>query len=243
MHQAQGRTSGERRPAGSGTRAGTPAGPLGQPGTLLDLQRTAGNRAVAGLIALQRFGSSSSGSGSGSGSQSGSTSNDGVHYEGEGRYGDLYRFVQEPQAPDPERARVDVNSTEISMLGYGHAFVVHTDPTGIRRYYRGGPTKQAFLGGDFGALRTWHGDFVPGTVDWTHDPDHSVTVAHGSAAVGKDSSLESALAKVEAAHAAYHPESGPNSNSTARYILEKSGLPARKPQAWLPAWEVEIPGT
>ena len=234
-HHAQRRRDGNARL----DRSSGPAPAYGVQSLLLGLQQTAGNAAVSSLI-VQRLGSSSA---SGSGSQSRSTSNEGGHYEGEGKYGDIYRFVQVPKPSDPDRAKVDVNSVEISRLGYGHAFVVHTDDRGIRRFYRGGPTKSAFLGGDFGALKTWHGDYVPGTIDWTANPDHSITVAKGSAAVGKDSSLETALSKVETAHAAYHPESGPNSNSTARYILETAGLPAKKPQAWLPAWEVPIPGT
>ena len=194
------------------------------------LQRAAGNRAVAGLVAQRDF----------SGSET-ATSNEGQVLAPDAPR-DSYRYVQEPAStPDPSRAKIDVHSVELSAVGYGHAFIVTTDDRGIRRYYRGGPDRHGTLGADdWGTIRSWYGPYVPGTIDWTIRPDHSVTVKSGPAALGFDNRLATEAENIEASRTPYHP-TGPNSNTAVRELLARTGLPQRRPQLMLPGWGDTIP--
>lgn len=204
--------------------------PAGASHPLAALQRAAGNRAVARLVAQRDF----------SGTET-ETSNDGQPLQPDApRQG--YRFVQVPSdTPNPARARIDVHSVELSSLGYGHAFIVTSDDRGIRRYYRGGPTRAGTIGTDtFGPIRTWNGPYVPGTIDWTTRPDHTVTIRTGPAALGFDDGLATECGNIDASRTEYHP-TGPNSNTTARELLARNGLPQRAPQFFLPGWNDVIP--
>jgi len=154
--------------------------------------------------------------------------------------------------------RIDVRSSSVAIGLAKHLFVIYSD--GSESYYRGGPSKgggsSASSGsssgssgsgsssgssgssgsgpGAFGYITTDHGAYVPGTVDYdTGAP--SKTVMTGSGACGKDSCFVSQLDRIENRRVTYEAL-GPNSNSVARTLLDKCGVPANKPGGWAPGW-------
>jgi hypothetical protein len=189
--------------------------------SLLQLQRTAGNRAVGEFLARQ---SSSSGSSGGSGGSSGSSGSSG------GGGGTA------PPAPggasNPANCRVDVRATHIGGILSGapvwHTYIVHTDATGAQTGWRGGPGGGG--GGGFGNIVGTTGAYAPGFIDYdTASP--SVNVGSGAAVCGATTCFASELARIDATATPYSP-TGPNSNTWVKTVLSNCGLTVAKP-VWI----------
>jgi hypothetical protein len=136
--------------------------------------------------------------------------------------------------------RIDVRATHIGGALRGapvwHLFVVYTDSTGAEYYYRGGPggSCPGVAPGPYGTISTIGGRYVSGTVDW--DPSApSVTVMSGAGACGKDGCFAGELARIAGTCTSYNAL-GPNSNTVAKTLLSKCGVPRNKPVAIAPGW-------
>lgn len=191
---------------------------------LLRLQRQAGNRAVASVVA-QRSSPVSEEAADGPGPQDAGAVAGVPGPEG----GDIESGV----AP---AAQIDVRATKITGLRglpVYHLFVVYTDEHATPYYFRGGPERAGGAAG-FGRIVTQHGRYQPGTVDWAPGAP-SERVMEGPAAIGKDATFRSDLARIDGASIPYQP-TGPNSNSVARTILSTAGVPQAKPVWVAPGW-------
>ncbi|MFC0600974.1 hypothetical protein [Streptomyces palmae] len=132
--------------------------------------------------------------------------------------------------------QIDVRATKIRGLAglpIYHLFVIYKDPSGSPYFFRGGPSGRGGPGG-YGSIKCDHGAYTPGTVDWEPGAP-STTVMSGPAACGKDTSFIRELSRIDAASIPYQP-TGPNSNSVARTILNKTGVPEDKPVMIAPGW-------
>jgi hypothetical protein len=197
--------------------------------SLLQLQRTAGNRAVGELLARQ---SSSSGSSGGSGSsQPGGSSGAGGSSGSSGGGGGTA-----PPAPtgasNPANCSVDVRATHIGGILSGapvwHTYIVHTDATGAQTGWRGGPGGGG--GGGFGNIVGTTGAYAPGFIDYdTASP--SVNVGSGAAVCGATTCFASELARIDGTATPYNP-TGPNSNTWVKTVLSNCGLTVAKP-VWI----------
>jgi hypothetical protein len=125
----------------------------------------------------------------------------------------------------PGTCHVDVRSKPVAGVAQ-HLFVIYA--AGRRElYFRGGPR-------DDGSIVTNHGVYKAGTVDY--DPRaRSVTVRTGVAACGLDRCFAREAARINGLHIPYKIL-GPNSNSVARTLLDKCGVPAKKPVGAAPGW-------
>lgn len=131
--------------------------------------------------------------------------------------------------------QVDVRATRITGLGplpVHHLFVIYRNSRGVEYFFRGGPGGSGADG--YGPIVTNRGRYLPGTVDWEPGAP-SVTAMSGPAAVGKDTSFIAELDRIHGARIPYKP-TGPNSNSVARTILHRSGVPEVKPVFIAPGW-------
>ncbi|WP_322752879.1 hypothetical protein [Frankia sp. Cas3] len=142
----------------------------------------------------------------------------------------------EERAAAPPSGQIDVRATKIRGLAglpVYHLFVIYIDASGTPYFFRGGPSGRGGPGG-YGAIKCDHGPYTPGTIDWEPGAP-STTVMAGPAAHGKDASFTRELSRIDAAAIPYQP-TGPNSNSVARTILNKSGVPENKPVMIAPGW-------
>lgn len=143
-------------------------------------------------------------------------------------------------APPP--CRVDVRATHIGGALAGapvwHTFIVTRDTAGQEWYFRGGPGGSC-APGTYGSIMSTTGRYLSGTVDWSPGAP-SVTVLDGAAACGKESCFSSELSRIDSTCTPYGP-TGPNSNSVARTLLTKCGVPGQKPVSITPGWGQTIP--
>jgi hypothetical protein len=144
------------------------------------------------------------------------------------------------QPAAPTGCKVDVRATHISGLAsylpIWHLYLVYTDKAGKESFFRGGPGGHcAGATGQYGAIHSTHGDYKPGSVDWTPGAD-SVTVMTGDGACGKDSCFASELSRIDGLCTPYAP-TGPNSNTVAKTLLSNCGLPVSKPVAIAPGFD------
>jgi hypothetical protein len=152
-------------------------------------------------------------------------------------------------ADEAEGPRIDVRATFIggTILGMRqrmHLFIVYTSSEGKQTYFRGGP-------GDNGMTECDVGDYEPDTVDW--DPSApKVTLLKGDAARAKLDGLHEAASRINALQVPYSGHdfklnkgglggleaivSGENCNSTAWTILDRAGVPKKKPSGLHPGW-------
>lgn len=238
MHVVAERHPVRPRPHG-GRRAGQHGAVLG-PGAqrVLALQRSAGNAAVARSSAIRsafseravqrQFSESSEGD---------SSSSEGDSSSSAGGESDAGAGAGGAGAASPANCKVDVRATKITATGslpIYHLFVIYTDPAGDEYYYRGGPGNRCGGAPPHYAIATNHGRYLPGTVDWAPGAP-STTVATGPAACGKDSCLASEVGRIDGTCTPYAPL-GPNSNTVARTLLSKCGLPQKKPVWIAPGW-------
>jgi hypothetical protein len=158
------------------------------------------------------------------------------------------RIVEPPPQPSdatpalaPESScKVDVRATHIggflSHAPVWHLFIVYTDSIGTDFFFRGGP-RGSCVGaapGGYGTIQSASGPYVPGTVDW--DPGApSVTILSGSSTCGKDTCFSSELSRIDSLCVPYNP-TGPNSNTVARTLLSRCGIPQSKPVLIAPGW-------
>jgi hypothetical protein len=157
-------------------------------------------------------------------------------------------------APGP---RLDVRSTYIGSrpLGIGmrsHLFLVYTSEDGAQRVLRGGPGAPV-RSLPYGYARADVSTYHPDHVDW--DPSApSVTVAEGNEAKSKLSALLDATRMINAKKVPYDAIrfqtggatgifGGDNCNTIAWTLLDKSGLPKRKPSGLHPGWGHELGST
>lgn len=151
------------------------------------------------------------------------------------------------EATDAGGPRVDVRCTFIGdrKLGRMHLFIVYTDSQGEQVYFRGGPDENdTYTECDMGR-------YEPGGVDW--DPAaQSVTVAKGPAAQTALDKLIEAGKRIDAMQVPYHGYevslnkaglgslgaflNGENCNSVAWTLLDRAGLPKKKPSGAHPGW-------
>jgi hypothetical protein len=136
---------------------------------------------------------------------------------------------------------IDVRSGPAASIGFGghgfdHLFIIETDTSAREFFYRGGIRNRcAGTSWPFYGISTDSGPYLPGTVDW-HPGAPSVTVATGSAAMGKGSCFNSQLARIRGSCISYEML-GPNSNTVVKTLLANCGLPLRKPAgSWTPGW-------
>jgi len=208
---------------------------------VLALQRSIGNGAttalLGGLFAVQRDDDDQGGddeadgvpalgsSASGSSPSDGSSSDDGAGGPGAASAGPL--------------PRGDCNATHIggalSSLPIWHTLVVYTDTSGKATGYRGGPGGPPNPTSDpsYGTIQGTQGAYGPGFIDYP--AVESVAVASGPSVSGADATFASELSRIDSAHIDYHP-TGPNSNTTAKTLLDKAGLPLVKPVTLAPGW-------
>jgi len=156
-----------------------------------------------------------------------------------------------PQAnPDGtcKSAKIDVRATHtggkglaaaiVHLLPIYHLFIVYTDQKGAQSYFRAGPDPSGRCpgvnSGSFGVLTSSSGLYTPDSIDWEPGAP-SETVLTGSGACGKDSCFLSELARIDGNCVPYDP-TGNNSNTVARTLLSKCGVPQRKPVAIAPGW-------
>jgi hypothetical protein len=143
--------------------------------------------------------------------------------------------------PSPgESCKIDVRATHIGGFLAGapvwHLFLIYTNGSGREYYFRGGPggSCPGVAAGGYGTIISTTGAYVAGTVDW--DPRApSTTVATGNTACGKDGCFVSELSRIDGLCTLYAP-TGPNSNTVAKTLLSKCGLPIVKPVAIAPGW-------
>lgn len=153
---------------------------------------------------------------------------------------------------------VDVRSSNVGVIGK-HFFVIYGPLKGGRGewYYRGGPgggdggkgsSGSSASGGSsagssdssgssdtaHGLIVAEHGKYVRGTIDY--DPDApSVRVMSGPEACGKNRCLGSQIPRINALKKKYRVL-GPNSNSVARTLLARCGIPEKNPGGFAPGW-------
>jgi hypothetical protein len=113
-----------------------------------------------------------------------------------------------------------------------HLYIVYTDPLGRAYFYRGGPESDR---PPFGFITTDHGPYVEGTIDWATDAI-TVTLAEGNAAEGLDICFRTELDRIRTLRVPYNLW-GPNSNTVARTLLERCGLPVAQPVALAPGFD------
>lgn len=118
------------------------------------------------------------------------------------------------------------------MLLIWHLFIVYTDAAGVEFFFRGGPQRDSAL--NFGAITVHEGLYVPGTIDWNPQV-RTRRIAMGMDVCGKDADLRAELVKIAALHVPYRV-GGPNSNTVARTLLSKCGLPLLEPPGSAPGW-------
>lgn len=220
--------------AGSAPRAPGPL-PLAA-ASLLQLQRTAGNRAVGELLARQSSSSGSSGSSGGSSGGSGSSQPGGSSGAGGSSGSSGGGGGTAPPAPsgasNPANCSVDVRATHIGGILSGapvwHTYIVHTDATGAQTGWRGGPGGGG--GGGFGNIVGTTGAYAPGFIDYdTSSP--SVNVGSGASVCGATTCFASELARIDGTATPYSP-TGPNSNTWVKTVLSNCGLTVAKP-VWI----------
>jgi hypothetical protein len=220
--------------AGSAPRAPVPL-PLAA-ASLLQLQRTAGNRAVGELLARQSSSSGSSGSSGGSSGGSGSSQPGGSSGAGGSSGSSGGGGGTAPPAPsgasNPAHCSVDVRATHIGGILSGapvwHTYIVHTDATGAQTGWRGGPGGGG--GGGFGNIVGTTGAYAPGFIDYdTSSP--SVNVGSGASVCGATTCFAGELARIDGTATPYNP-TGPNSNTWVKTVLSNCGLTVAKP-VWI----------
>jgi hypothetical protein len=146
--------------------------------------------------------------------------------------------------------RIDVRATFIggTILGMRqrmHLFIVYTSSEGKQTYFRGGPDQDDLY------TECDVGDYEPGIVDW--DPSApKVTVLKGDKAKAKLDALHEAASQINGLKVPYSGVdvklnsgglggleaivSGENCNSTAWTILNRAGVPTKKPTGLHPGW-------
>jgi hypothetical protein len=155
---------------------------------------------------------------------------------------------EEEQSHEPINApsndcRIEVRATHISgplsIAPIWHLFVVLTDSSGKEFLYRGGP------GLSCGSNQTGHKaikgtsePYQPGSTDWDTEAPR-VAIARGRDACGKHECLKNQLNRIEASCTEYSPF-GPNSNTTARVIVEECGLSFQSPVSITPGVDDEL---
>ncbi|MDZ7588200.1 MAG: hypothetical protein U5J78_03225 [Parasphingorhabdus sp.] len=169
--------------------------------------------------------------------------------------------VASGKAP-PEMCTIEVRYKPV-VGPTNHAFIVTTDGDS-QNYFRGGPAsnanglnspsassrgrtpdgeRQPFDAqfGIYGPIVTESGAYVDPSVDWTTNPSGQQIVA---TTAGNCDAIERQFANaandIEASRTNYQPL-GPNSNSTVREILERSGYDDVNPVVWSPGWNTQIP--
>jgi len=116
-----------------------------------------------------------------------------------------------------------------------HGYLVTTDPSGSRRYYRGGPTALGFPL-PYGRIKSQYGSYDQHSPDWgTGTPPSRTYIDNGESCTCYDKTLGRAMNDVTAANIPYDP-TGPNSNTTASYGLERLGLDPGVPPVLAPGW-------
>lgn len=166
--------------------------------------------------------------------------------------------------PPADSCRIEVRYTPVLGGIANHAFVVTSDADSTS-YFRGGPSanndglnsgssnsgtsgsgSSASSGGNpnagiYGTIATEHGAYRPGTIDWTTSPSGQQDVATRPGNCDQiDRDFGRHADDIEAANISYGPL-GPNSNSTAREILERGGFPNVDPVVWAPSWNIQLP--
>jgi RHS repeat-associated protein len=159
---------------------------------------------------------------------------------------------------------VEVRFSEVAFGAY-HSYVLTTDPSGMRHYYRGGPTNE-FPGGStrassgsssgragsrkdgsapmnrpWGPIRTWHGEYVPGTPDWDPGLPPSLLVLNNNESCGAyDRRFAQVMEDIRRANIPYRLLST-NSNAVATKALIRSGFTPGAPPVRAPGWNTPLP--
>ena len=143
-------------------------------------------------------------------------------------------------------AKIDVRATHtggqgsvatvVGALPFFHLFIVYTDQNGRESFFRSGPGGRCATtpAGGYGALQSQHAPYVRGTIDWEPSAP-STTVLRGAQACGKDACFTTELQRIDANCVTYEPL-GNNSNTVARTLLSKCGVPQNKPVPITPGW-------
>ena len=159
-------------------------------------------------------------------------------------FGSLQNFVSSHSGrPNLTTPSIDVRATHIggsgivgallSRMPIWHLFIVTTNEAGQQRFYRGGPGGPGK--GPYGTIKSTHGPYVPGTVDWNPSAP-SKSVSKGNDAKNKDSVRTSELQRIDGLGVNYEPL-GPNSNTVASTLLRKCDIPRLKPVWLAPGWD------
>jgi len=178
--------------------------------------------------------------------------------------GEVSAKTQADAGPAPEVCRIEVRYTPVAGGIANHAFVVTSDRDSTS-YFRGGPSartagsnsgssnsgtsgsdaSQSSQGnrnvGVWGTIVTEHGAYGPRTIDWTTAPSGQQDVARVPGNCDQiDRTMGAAADDIARANISYGPL-GPNSNSTAREILERAGFPNVQPVVTVPSWNIQLP--
>jgi hypothetical protein len=132
--------------------------------------------------------------------------------------------------------KVEVGAThiggELESFPVWHLLVIYTNTSG-EYYYRGGPGNPCVPTKPYKGIQGAFGLYVDRTVDYP--AVHRTTAAQGPDVCGKDRCLETELRRIHHSCTPYQPF-GPNSNTVARTLLSKCGLPQVRPVFLAPAW-------
>lgn len=155
----------------------------------------------------------------------------------------------------PETCTIELRYTPVLGGIANHALVTTTDADS-QNYYRGGPgagegssgssgSSSASSGGSspggspYGYIATEHGPYRQGGTDYPAAHVQAVETRPGNCDA-VDAAFARTTGAIEAARIYYRPL-GPNSNSTARTILEGGGISPPEPNRWVPGWDTTLP--
>jgi RHS repeat-associated protein len=120
-----------------------------------------------------------------------------------------------------------------------HAYIVTTDPSGNKKYFRGGPSGVGIP--NWGHINAQYGDYIPGTKDWdSGSPSSDTVLDDGKPCTCENAALQNAAQYINNASISYSP-GGPNSNTTAHYALGRLGITLPNPTEWVPGWSQKLP--
>ncbi|MCP3997307.1 MAG: RHS repeat protein [bacterium] len=128
------------------------------------------------------------------------------------------------------KCKVDVRANRVNITGWlpnYHLFIVCTDKAGVETFFRGGSLNPCTDEGRWLGISQEQGDYKPGTIDWNPDA-HSVTALAGPLACDKGECFSREISNIETGCTRYNPL-GPNSNTVASTLLNRCGVPRRKP--------------
>jgi RHS repeat-associated protein len=159
--------------------------------------------------------------------------------------------------------RIEARFAHVAFGAY-HAYLLTTDPSGARRYYRGGPMNE-FPGGStggasgspdgriggrkdttaltdppWGPIRTRYGAYLPQTPDWDPGfPPSMVFLDDNESCAPNDRRFAEIMDEISSANIPYDLRST-NSNAVVTHALRQSGFTPGAPPVRAPGWNTPL---